>query len=132
MFSKRTTRRPFWPEQPYHRAIVAVDTADSTARTDTAKACLRRTLYEVFEDALHTAGIEDDFRNPLIDRGDGILAVMHPIVPKTVLLNIFIAVLGEQLTKHHDLGTGPSPIPGCNASGDHAHYASSPPNVYPT
>lgn len=98
---RRRNRR--WPGQPCHRAIVAVDVADSTARTDTAKIRLRRTLYEAFENALHAAGIEDDLHDPLVDLGDGILAVIHPTVPKTLLLNTFVPALGEQLTRHQDL-----------------------------
>lgn len=98
---RRRNRR--WPGQPCHRAIVAVDTEDSTARTDSAKIRLRRTLYEVFENALHAAGIEDDLHDPLVDLGDGILAIIHPTVPKTLLLNTLVPALGEQLTKQHDL-----------------------------
>ena len=100
MFRGRNRR---WPGQPCHRAIVAVDVEDSTARTDTAKIRLRRTLYEVFENAFHAAGIEKNLHDPLVDLGDGILAVIHPTVPKTVLLNTLMPALGEQLTKQHDL-----------------------------
>ncbi|HEY0689414.1 MAG TPA: hypothetical protein VGD71_10260 [Kribbella sp.] len=92
-----------WRDQPCHRAIVAVDMENSTARTDTAKAVLRRRLYEVVETALRTADIQDDVRDPLIDRGDGILALIHPIVPKTVLLNTVIPALHQQLIQHRDL-----------------------------
>lgn len=92
-----------WPQQPRHRAIVAVDTADSTARTNTAKARLRHTMYEAFESALYTGGIENDHHDPLIDRGDGILAIIHPTVPKTLLLNTVLPELGKQLTEQDDL-----------------------------
>jgi hypothetical protein len=96
-------RRQNWPQQPRHRAIVAVDTAGSSARTNTAKARLRHTMYEVFESALYTAGIENSHHDPLIDRGDGILAIIHPTVPKTLLLNTVLPELGKQLTKQDDL-----------------------------
>jgi hypothetical protein len=98
---RRRSRR--WPGQPCHRAIVAVDMAGSTARTDTAKVALRCALYEVFEHALHAAGIDDDLHDPLVDLGDGILAVIHPTVPKTLLLNTFVPALGERLAEQHDL-----------------------------
>jgi hypothetical protein len=98
---RRRNRR--WPGQPCHRAIVAVDTEDSTARTDSAKIRLRRTLYEAFENALHQAGIEDDLHDPLVDLGDGILAIIQPTVPKTLLLNTLMPALGEQLVKQRDL-----------------------------
>lgn len=92
-----------WPQLPRHRAIVAVDTEGSTARTNTAKARLRHTMYEVFERALYTAGIEHSHHDPLIDRGDGILAIIHPTVPKTLLLDTVLPELGKQLTKQDDL-----------------------------
>jgi hypothetical protein len=98
---RRRNRR--WPGQPCHRSIVAVDTAASTARIDTAKIRLRRALYEVFENALHTAGIDGDLHDPLVDLGDGILAVIHPTVPKTLLLNTFVPALGERLAAQQDL-----------------------------
>jgi hypothetical protein len=91
------------PEQPYHRSIVAVDTAGSTRRTNAVKATLRHTMYEVFENALSAAGIEKTHHDPLVDCGDGILAIIHPIVPKTVLLDTVIPALGEQLTKQDDI-----------------------------
>lgn len=88
--------------QPCHRAIVALDIAGSTMRTDTAKIQLRRDLYDLFEVALATAGITDDCRDPLIDRGDGILALIHPVdqVPKTLLLNTLTPALGSLLEEH--------------------------------
>jgi hypothetical protein len=92
-----------WRQQPRHRAILAVDTADSTARTNTGRARLRHTMYEVFERALSTAGIEEAHHDPLIDRGDGILAVIHPTVPKTLLLDTVVPELGEQLARCDDL-----------------------------
>lgn len=92
-----------WQRQPRHRAIVAVDTADSTARNNTGKARLRHDMYEMFESALSTAGIENDHHDPLIDRGDGILAIIHPTVPKTLLLDTVLPELGKQLTKQDDL-----------------------------
>jgi class 3 adenylate cyclase len=103
MVNKATNKRLDWPDQPNHRTILAVDTENSTARTDTAKAGLRHALYEVFEAALHTGGIHDDVRDPLIDRGDGILALIYPVVPKTVLLNRVVPALREQLTQHREL-----------------------------
>jgi class 3 adenylate cyclase len=102
-FRKSTIRKESWPQQPRHRAIVAVDIADSTTRTNTSKARLRHTLYEVFENALHTAGIGNIHHDPLIDCGDGILAIIHPAVPKTLLLDTVLPALGEQLTRHDDL-----------------------------
>ena len=90
------------PEQPCYRTIVAVDIVSSTTRTDMVKAHLRRELYDLFEGALHTAGIRNDLRDPLIDRGDGILALIYPDdqVPKTLLLGKVMFVLRTRLQGH--------------------------------
>ncbi|MBB5960478.1 hypothetical protein FHS29_007102 [Saccharothrix tamanrassetensis] len=82
---------------------MAVDIADSTARADATKIRLRRVLYEAFENSLYAAGAEERLRDPLVDRGDGILAVIHPIVPKTLLLNAFVPALCEELSRQQEL-----------------------------
>jgi class 3 adenylate cyclase len=87
---------------PLHRAIVAVDIEDSTSRTDTEKAQLRVLLYSLVEEALRLAGIDDRCRDPLIDRGDGILALIRPLdrAPKSLLLNSVVPELAELLRQH--------------------------------
>lgn len=88
---------------PLHRAIVAVDIQSSTTRTNPVKADLRTNVYDLFEQALHAAGIGPRNRDPFTDRGDGILALIHPVdqVPKTVLLNIAIPALARLLADHN-------------------------------
>src|SRR2546421_9691310 len=90
------------PNHPCHRAIVAVDVADSTIRTNTEKIILRRDLYDLFETTLDMAGIFDHYRDPLVDRGDGILALIRPVdqMPKTRLLDTVMPMLGTLLAKH--------------------------------
>jgi class 3 adenylate cyclase len=90
-----------------HRAIVAIDIESSTTRTNPTKATLRSTMYDMFDDALRSAGITQHHRDPLIDRGDGILALIHPTdrVPKTKLLNTVMRRLATRLV--HQDGTPP-------------------------
>ena len=64
---------------PRHRAVVALDIERSTNRPDPVKAELRSTLYEAFDAALLEAGIRRQYRDRFIDRGDGILALIHPV-----------------------------------------------------
>lgn len=82
-----------------HRAIVAIDIESSTTRTNPTKAILRRTMYDMFDDALRSAGITKHHRDPLVDRGDGILALIHPTdhVPKTRLLSSVLRRLAARL-----------------------------------
>jgi class 3 adenylate cyclase len=82
-----------------HRAILAIDMEGSTTRTNPTKATLRSTMYDMFDDALRSGGITKHHRDPLVDRGDGILALIHPTdtVPKTKLLNTVIRRLATRL-----------------------------------
>ena len=61
----------------HQRAIVALDIERSTSRPDPVKAELRTMLYELFDTALHSAGIYPCHRDQFIDRGDGLLALIH-------------------------------------------------------
>ena len=88
---------------PRHRAIVAVDIEQSTSRPDPIKAELRRTLYELFDQALRSAGIHRRHRDGFTDRGDGILALIRPVdqAAKPVLLNRAVPALSQLLTDYN-------------------------------
>ncbi|MFC0111800.1 hypothetical protein [Kibdelosporangium aridum] len=90
-------------EPPRYRAIFAVDIERSTARTNTAKALLREVMYDVLEYALHAGGIPAEYRDPMIDRGDGALVLVRPVdqAPKTLLLNPVIPLLTSLLADHN-------------------------------
>jgi hypothetical protein len=89
---------------PCHRSIFAVDVEGSTQRTDPAKAHMRRSMYDLLEQALHAGGLTTPYRDPLVDRGDGVLALIHPVdqAPKTVLLDTVVPTLGLLLAEHND------------------------------
>jgi len=88
---------------PRHRAIVALDIEQSTSRPDTVKAELRRTIYELFDEALRSAGICRRHRDRFIDRGDGVLALIHPVdqAPRAVLLNRAVPALSQLLANYN-------------------------------
>jgi hypothetical protein len=83
----------------YHRTIIALDIEQSTHRSDPVKAELRDKVYELFETALRSSGIYPRHRDRFIDRGDGLLALIHPVqqAPKAILLNRAIPALGRLL-----------------------------------
>ncbi len=89
---------------PHHRAIIAVDIERSTSRTNPVKAELRRTVYELFDAALCSAGIQVCHRDRFIDRGDGILALIHPVdqAPKALLLTRAIPALHRLVAGRND------------------------------
>jgi class 3 adenylate cyclase len=88
---------------PHHRAIVALDIEHSTSRPDPVKAELRNKTYETFDAALCSAGIHKRYRDRFIDRGDGLLALIHPVdqAPKVLLLNRAIPAFNQLLTDHN-------------------------------
>jgi len=88
---------------PHYRAIVALDIESSTTRPNPVKGELRTKAYELFEVALCTAGIGKRYRDRFIDRGDGILALIHPVdqAPKALLLNRAVPLLGRLLAEYN-------------------------------
>jgi hypothetical protein len=95
--SLRISRPPQATGAPLHRVIVAVDVVGSTARTNPGRARLRQAMYGALDRALVRGGIAERHRDPMVDRGDGALVLVHPVdqVPKTLLLNSFIPALTE-------------------------------------
>lgn len=89
---------------PVHRSIFAVDIERSTCRTNPVKGELRGELYDLLGEALGSAGIEPDDCDPLVDRGDGVLVLIHPVdhVPKPVLLTRLVPRLHELVLGHND------------------------------
>ena len=88
---------------PCYRSIVALDIERSTSRPDPIKGELRSKTYELFEAALRKAGIDSCHYDPFVDRGDGILALIHPVdqAPKALLLNRAVPVLGRLLADYN-------------------------------
>ena len=88
---------------PHHRTIIALDIEQSTTRTDPVKAELRNKIYELFDEALRLAEIHPAHRDPFIDRGDGVLALIHPVeqAPKAILLNHAIPALSRLLIDYN-------------------------------
>jgi class 3 adenylate cyclase len=88
---------------PRHRAVVALDIEHSTSRPDPVKARLRTELYELFDAALLAAGIRRRYRDRFTDRGDGILALIHPVdqAPKAALLQTAIPALSQSLADYN-------------------------------
>lgn len=93
------------PLAPRHRCLIAVDIEGSSARTNVARGHLRRMIYEILEDALQAAGIEGCHRDTFVDRGDGILALIHPVdeVPKTLLLDTVMPRMSMLLARHNTI-----------------------------
>lgn len=90
---------------PVHRSILALDIESSTSpeRTNPIKAELRREVYRFLHDALAYARIDEEICDRLEDRGDGVLALIHPVdhVPKTYLLSRFMPELCRLLVDYN-------------------------------
>jgi hypothetical protein len=88
---------------PVHRSIAVVDVEGSTTRTNSAKAGVRHSMYQLVGAALRASGIGEQLHEPLIDRGDGVMVLVHPVdtVPKTQLLATFVPTLTKLLAEHN-------------------------------
>lgn len=88
---------------PSYRTILALDIERSTSRSNPIKGELRNKTYELFEAALNKAGIDSCHHDEFIDRGDGILALIHPVdqAPKALLLNRAVPLLSRFLTDYN-------------------------------
>ena len=95
--------QPLTAGLPHHRIIVALDIERSTSRTDPVKAALRNKIYELFDAALQSAGIYRRHRDRFIDRGDGALALIHPVdqAHTALLLTHAIPALNRLLTEYN-------------------------------
>ena len=92
-------------QYPRQRIILVCDIEGSTSRTNTEKATVRADMYELFVAALLDCRITDDLREPLINTGDGLIALVRPVdgVPKTMLLHTFVPRLSDILAGHADV-----------------------------
>lgn len=88
---------------PVHRSILAIDIERSTIRTNLIKLELREQIYRLLHEAMASAGIAEHHCEPLIDRGDGVLALIHPVdeVPRSRLLDPLIPDLARLLGKYN-------------------------------
>jgi hypothetical protein len=89
--------------RPCHRSILAIDVEDSATRNNSAKAHMRDAMYDLVTETLASTGVSEQDHDPFIDRGDGILVLLHPTehVPKTLLLHKVIPKLSQSMTLHN-------------------------------
>jgi class 3 adenylate cyclase len=100
-FAALQRARPMRPSR--YRTIIALDIENSTSRPDPVKAELRTMLFELFDAALHSAGIYPHYRDQFIDRGDGLLALIRPVnqAPKALVVNRVIPEFGRLLSAYN-------------------------------
>jgi class 3 adenylate cyclase len=90
--------------RPVHRTLLVVDIENSTSRRDPIKAQLRQVLYRILDEALRTSGISQTYRDPLVDRGDGILLLIRPAdhLPKSSLFTTLVPALDHLVERHNE------------------------------
>jgi hypothetical protein len=88
---------------PVTRNILAVDIEGSSQRTNPVKGELRDEVYRIVDDAFGEVGIDDQYCDPIIDRGDGLLALLRPTddFPKPFLLSRLMPALARLLVKRN-------------------------------
>jgi HD domain-containing protein len=88
------------PSPSRARVIVALDIERSTTRPDPVKRDLRIMLYELFDAALRSAGVDADRHDRFIDRGDGLLALIDP-ADQAIVLTRVVPVFSHLLTGYN-------------------------------
>jgi hypothetical protein len=90
-------------EQPCYRIVFGIDVESSTKRTNSAKARMRDAMYALVTEAFVRNDISEAHHDPFLDRGDGIVALLHPAdgVPKTLLLRDVVPALGRLIEEHN-------------------------------
>ncbi|GAA2809596.1 hypothetical protein GCM10010441_37720 [Kitasatospora paracochleata] len=87
---------------PLHQTILLTDIEGSGLRDDLEKPVIRRTMYEVVHAALRAAGAErTQYRTA--DRGDGVMLLIDPAVPRPRLLRAVLRDLADDLTSRNRL-----------------------------
>lgn len=92
------------PELPLHRTIVVVDIAGftSAARTSTHQDEMHESLYRMLAQAFIEAGIDLTAKDCVVaDRGDGVLILLPPEVPKSLLADRLPDRLEAGLKRHN-------------------------------
>lgn len=90
-------------EQPCYRTIFGVDVESSTTRNNSAKARMRDAMYTLVTEAFVRNEITVDDHDPLLDSGDGVVAMLRPAdhVPKTLLLQSVVPMLSRLIEEHN-------------------------------
>ncbi len=91
------------PKPPVHRTVLVVDVEGFTdrCRTNAHQVIVRDGLYRALRQAFRAAGIEWDAGHAE-DRGDGVLFLALPEVPKTRFVDALPGELAEALRTHND------------------------------
>lgn len=86
-----------------HRSILVLDIESSTSRSNPVKEELRRHLYRILDEALAFIGVDEKHREPYEDRGDGVIALIHPAdeIPKPHLVSRLVPELAQSLLDHN-------------------------------
>ncbi|WP_369200459.1 hypothetical protein [Streptomyces sp. PU-14G] len=90
--------------EPVNRTILLFDIEDFSRRDDVAQTCLRRQLHDVVEDTLAGAGVERNLQYRE-DRGDGLIILVSPDIPKTALLRALLTVAPDALHQYNRLAS---------------------------
>ncbi len=92
-----------------HRAIVVVDIADSTdpLRRNRDRVIIRQAMYKSLTGAFRW---RDWMKCYYEDRGDGVLLVIHPRVPKGWLVTVLPEKLEEALASHNAIVAQQEPV----------------------
>jgi DNA-binding CsgD family transcriptional regulator len=96
--------RPSDQQPGIYRAMFAVDVTSFGARTDAHQHFLRESLYRVLTNAFDRSGIPQDGSH-WEDHGDGVLVLLPPALPASLLLDALVLELSAAIRRHNQIVT---------------------------
>jgi hypothetical protein len=88
---------------PVYRSILLLDIESSTSRRNPIKQQLRKQLYQLLDDSLAFAGVDEKHREKYEDRGDGVIALIQPAdeIPRCHLISRAVPALAHALLDYN-------------------------------
>jgi hypothetical protein len=90
--------------EPVNRTILLLDIEDYSRRDNVEQTFLRRGLHSVVEDVLAGAGVEQHMQYRE-DRGDGLIILVSPDLPKTALLRALLTTAPDSLRDYNRMAS---------------------------
>lgn len=95
--------------EPVHRTFLLTDIENSGAADDVVRAVRRNQMYETVQSTLEAAGVPHTDQR-LEDRGDGVMALIAPGVPKTALLRALLTEVPARLHGYNRVAAGSAQV----------------------
>ncbi|MEU9134228.1 hypothetical protein AB0D08_40230, partial [Kitasatospora sp. NPDC048540] len=95
--------------EPVNRTILLFDIEKFGRRDDVEQAFMRRMLYTILQETLRSAGVEQTDQR-VEDRGDSVMVLISPTVPKVPLLRALLTETPALLRSNNRLASSSAQV----------------------